>query len=292
MQELVDAIVNMLLEKYIQFPAGETNWELSSVSLNQDGIFSSVLGELMDATYQCRLHIPSHRLLQQKRLVLHYSSGCGGPICSHFIDYRFVYTLNTKTLYSWLTIPKTLKLNAKTGGFAPPEPSPLNCLWLAISNWTSKIIDGSQVDKSIVDELKTSQCTTSTYSAMFIVAGLGTCVHDSRVVANSSLYAKLSDPSGKTCLLNGVHVYICLALSPGHTSLWSHCLVPCEHVQISFEEMADSFKEAVMFVVDRMWLAIPLQSDYQQQWENSFILVVSPLLLLMTEQVAILIINM
>ena len=54
------------------------------------------------------------------------------------VDSRFVYTLNTKTSYSWLTKPKTPKLNAKTGGLCPPEPL-LNCLWLAISNWSAKI---------------------------------------------------------------------------------------------------------------------------------------------------------
>ena len=48
------------------------------------------------------------------------------------VDSRFIYTLNTKTSYSWLTKPKTPKLNAKTGGSAPRTP--LNCLWLAISN--------------------------------------------------------------------------------------------------------------------------------------------------------------
>ena len=41
-------------------------------------------------------------------------------IYSHFVNYRFVYTLNTKT-YSWLTKPKTLKLNAKTGGALLPS---------------------------------------------------------------------------------------------------------------------------------------------------------------------------
>ena len=30
--------------------------------------------------------------------------------------------LNTKTSYSWLTKPKTPKLNAKTGRLCPPEP--------------------------------------------------------------------------------------------------------------------------------------------------------------------------
>ena len=40
----------------------------------------------------------------------------------HLVDSRFVYTLNTKTSYSRLTKPKTLKLNAKTGGLCPPEP--------------------------------------------------------------------------------------------------------------------------------------------------------------------------
>ena len=44
---------------------------------------------------------------------------CEAQIYRHFVDYRFVdlqfvYKLNTKTLYSWLTKPKTLKLNAKT----------------------------------------------------------------------------------------------------------------------------------------------------------------------------------
>ena len=44
-------------------------------------------------------------------------------IYRHFIDYWFIYKLNTKTSYSWLTKPKTLKLNAKTGGGGlPPEP--------------------------------------------------------------------------------------------------------------------------------------------------------------------------
>ena len=38
------------------------------------------------------------------------------------VDSRFVYTLNTKTSHSWLTKPKTPKLNAKTGGLCPPEP--------------------------------------------------------------------------------------------------------------------------------------------------------------------------
>ena len=41
------------------------------------------------------------------------------------VDSRFVYTLNTKTLYSWLTKPKTPKPNAKTGGSAPQNPSKL-----------------------------------------------------------------------------------------------------------------------------------------------------------------------
>ena len=59
-----------------------------------------------------------------------------------FVDLRFVYKLNTKTSYSWLTKPKTLKLNAKTGGSAPRTP--LSCLWLAISNWSAKIIDESR----------------------------------------------------------------------------------------------------------------------------------------------------
>ena len=68
-------------------------------------------------------------------------------IYRHFVDYRFVnlrfvYKLNTKTSDSWLTKPKTLKLNAKTG--------------LAISNWSAKIIDESRVDESIVNEPKTS----------------------------------------------------------------------------------------------------------------------------------------
>ena len=51
-------------------------------------------------------------------------------IDSRFIDSRFVYTLNTKSQYSHHTKPQTLKLNAKTGGFCPPEP----CLCLAVSN--------------------------------------------------------------------------------------------------------------------------------------------------------------
>ena len=46
-----------------------------------------------------------------------------------FVDLRFVYKLNTKTSYSWLTKPKTLKLNAKTGGSAPRTPSAV-CGWL------------------------------------------------------------------------------------------------------------------------------------------------------------------
>ena len=45
---------------------------------------------------------------------------------------RLAIRLHIKTLYSWLTKPQTLKLNAKTGGSAPQNP--LNCLWLAISN--------------------------------------------------------------------------------------------------------------------------------------------------------------
>ena len=36
-------------------------------------------------------------------------------------------------------------------GALPPKP-PLNCLWLAISNWSAKRIDESQVNESIVDE--------------------------------------------------------------------------------------------------------------------------------------------
>ena len=38
------------------------------------------------------------------------------------VNSRFVYTLNTKTSYSQLTKPQTLKLNAKTGGLCPSEP--------------------------------------------------------------------------------------------------------------------------------------------------------------------------
>ena len=45
-----------------------------------------------------------------------------------FVNLRFVYKLNTKTSYSWLNKPKTLKLNAKTRRLCPPEP-PLRCLW-------------------------------------------------------------------------------------------------------------------------------------------------------------------
>ena len=41
------------------------------------------------------------------------------------VDSRFVYTLNTKTSYSWLTKPQTPKLNAKTGGSAPQNPPKL-----------------------------------------------------------------------------------------------------------------------------------------------------------------------
>ena len=41
------------------------------------------------------------------------------------VDLRFVYTLNTKTSYSWLTKPKTPKLNAKTGGQSPQNPPKL-----------------------------------------------------------------------------------------------------------------------------------------------------------------------
>ena len=79
-------------------------------------------------------------------------------IYSHFVDYQFVdlwfinlwfvYTLNTKTSYSWLTKPKTLKLNAKTGGSAPQNPPKLFV--------ASYIIDELQVDESIVDKPKTS----------------------------------------------------------------------------------------------------------------------------------------
>ena len=39
-----------------------------------------------------------------------------------FVDSRFVYTLNTETLYSWLTKPQTQKLKAKTRRAPPPEP--------------------------------------------------------------------------------------------------------------------------------------------------------------------------
>ena len=83
------------------------------------------------------------------------------PIYSLFVDYRFVdsqfvYTLNNKTPHSQLTKLKNLKLNAKTGGGALSPRTPLNCLWLAISNWSAKIIDELWVDESIVDELKTS----------------------------------------------------------------------------------------------------------------------------------------
>ena len=57
-------------------------------------------------------------------------------------------TLSTKTSYSHLTEPQTLKLKLKLGGCAPPEP--LNCLWLAISNQShatrvSKLSDSSQI---------------------------------------------------------------------------------------------------------------------------------------------------
>ena len=45
-------------------------------------------------------------------------------IYRHFIDYWFIYKLNTKTSYSWLTKPKTLKLNAKTGGGVCPQNPP------------------------------------------------------------------------------------------------------------------------------------------------------------------------
>ena len=56
-----------------------------------------------------------------------YVLACVCVIYRHFVDYRFVdlrfvYKLNTKTSYSWLTKPKTPKLNAKTGGLCPPEP--------------------------------------------------------------------------------------------------------------------------------------------------------------------------
>ena len=44
---------------------------------------------------------------------------------NQFVDLRFVYKLNTKTSYSWLTKPKTLKLNAKTGGSTPQNPPKL-----------------------------------------------------------------------------------------------------------------------------------------------------------------------
>ena len=55
------------------------------------------------------------------------SLSCLFLIYSLFVNYqlvnlRFVYTLNTKTSYSRLTKPKTLKLNAKTGGTAPRIP--------------------------------------------------------------------------------------------------------------------------------------------------------------------------
>ena len=58
-------------------------------------------------------------------------------IYSDFVDYRFidlwfVCTLNTRTLYSWLTKPKTLKLNAKSGSGAPQNPPPPTiCGWHA-----------------------------------------------------------------------------------------------------------------------------------------------------------------
>ena len=56
--------------------------------------------------------------------------GAVARIYKHFVDYRFVnlrfvYKLNTKPSYSWLAKPKTLKLNAKTGGALPPEPPKL-----------------------------------------------------------------------------------------------------------------------------------------------------------------------
>ena len=43
-------------------------------------------------------------------------------IYRHLVDLRFVYKLNTKKSYSWLTKPKTLKL--KLGG-VPPRPPKL-----------------------------------------------------------------------------------------------------------------------------------------------------------------------
>ena len=50
------------------------------------------------------------------------------------------------------------------------------------------------------------------------------CVHDSKVLANSSLYAKASDGKilqGETCLLNGVHVPVMLVGDSGYPlTLW------------------------------------------------------------------------
>ena len=84
-----------------------------------------------------------------------------------FVDSRFVYTLNTKTLYSRFTKHQTLKLNAKTGGLCPPEP-PLNCLWLAVSNWWGAKI----IDELVVDEPKTSQ-----FIVQWIFLSLLSCPH-------------------------------------------------------------------------------------------------------------------
>ena len=48
---------------------------------------------------------------------------------AYFVDYQFinssfVYTLNTKTPYSWFTKPQTVKLKARTGGGLCPPESP------------------------------------------------------------------------------------------------------------------------------------------------------------------------
>lgn len=62
---------------------------------------------------------------------------------SCFVDLRFIYTLNTKTLYYWLTKPQILKLNAKTEGLCSPTE-------------VQKIVDELGVDELRVSESKTS----------------------------------------------------------------------------------------------------------------------------------------
>ena len=72
--------------------------ELSSVCLSQKGIYHSVLVELMDATCQCRVpSLINHALLQQKRLVSHFFSGCCEPQV-HILQYLLWLAL----VCSWL----------------------------------------------------------------------------------------------------------------------------------------------------------------------------------------------